>query len=96
MNKDPCVTFIDAKGVAFVWVGAAIGPAFIAIGMGEAYRGHLAVGVIALILVGFSIRDGVKAIGNGSISDFLAFAIAPAILLVVGIFLAWIGFGGSA
>jgi len=88
MNKDPYITFIGSKGVAFAWIGAAIGPVFLIIGMDGTHLSHLLVGAVSLLLVALSFRDGIKEFTHGSISGFLAFGVVPAILLVVGIMFA--------
>ncbi|WP_018417412.1 hypothetical protein [Teredinibacter turnerae] len=88
MSRDIYQTFIGAKGVAFAWIGAAIGPIFLVIGMAAEYRAHLAIGVVSLLLVAASIFDGVRALKANSWSGVIAFAVVPIVLLVGGIVLA--------
>ena len=88
MNRDIYQTFIGAKGVAFAWIGAAIGPIFLVIGLEPEYRAYLVIGVVSLMLVAASIFDGVRAFKANSWSGVVAFAIVPAALLVAGIVLA--------
>ncbi|MDG5499938.1 hypothetical protein [Marinobacter sp. BGYM27] len=85
MSKDAYQTFIGAKGVAFTWIGAAIGPAFLRIGLDPDYRGHLVVGVVSLLLVAMSVLDGVRASKAKSLSGFMAFAVVPVALLLAGL-----------
>jgi hypothetical protein len=77
-------TFIGAKGVAFAWIGAAIGPVFFVIGLESEYRRHLAVGIVCFILVIVSIVDGFKALKAGSWSGVVAYSVVPFALLVIG------------
>ena len=96
MKHDQYITFIGAKGVAFTWIGAVIGPLFLVVGMEETHRSYLAIGIVSLILVALSVRDGIKAYNHGSISGFSAYALAPALLLVAGVIFAWLSsVGGS-
>ena len=88
MSRDIYQTFIGAKGVAFAWIGAAIGPIFLVIGLAPDYRAHLAIGVFSLVLVAASIFDGVRALKANSWSGVVAFAVIPILLLVGGVVLA--------
>ncbi len=85
MKRDAYQTFIGAKGVAFTWIGAAIGPIFFVIGLEPEHRAHLVLGLISFILVAISVLDGVKALKVNSWPGVLAFSIVPVILLIVGI-----------
>ncbi len=85
MKHDVYQTFIGAKGVAFTWIGAAIGPIFFVIGLEPEHRAHLIIGVLSFILVAISVLDGLKALKANSWSGVLAFSIVPVVLLVVGI-----------
>jgi hypothetical protein len=96
MKSDPYVTFIGAKGVAFAWLGVALGPVFLLIGLDKTHRIHLVIGLVSLMLVALSVRDGIKAYKHGSISGFSAFAVVPAVLLVVGVIFAWLSGVGSS
>jgi len=96
MDKDPYTTFIGAKGVAFAWIGASIGPVFLLLGMNEAHRSHMVVGGVSLVLVALSIRDGIKSYRHGSISGFSAFAVVPIVLLMAGVIFAWLTSAGTA
>jgi hypothetical protein len=91
MSQDPYVTYIGATGVAVAWIGASLGPTFLLIGVSEDRIAHLLVGVVLLGLALFSIRDGVKALKHGARSDFTVYSVIPALLLVAGILLAWMG-----
>ncbi|HCS29175.1 MAG TPA: hypothetical protein DIW43_17080 [Spongiibacteraceae bacterium] len=85
MSRDIYQAFSGAKGVAFAWIGAVIGPIFLVIGLEPEYRAHLVVGVVSLLIVAASIFDGVKA---SSWSGVIAFAVVPVILLAGGVLLA--------
>jgi len=84
MSRDAYQTFIGAKGVAFTWIGAAIGPVFLRIGLDPDYGGHLVIGVVSLLLVAVSVFDGIKASRAKSMSGFIAFTVVPLALLVAG------------
>ena len=88
MSRDIYQTFIGAKGVAFAWIGAIIGPIFLVIGLEPEYRAHLVVGVVSLLLVAASIFDGARALKASSWSGVIAFAVVPLILLAGGVVLA--------
>lgn len=85
MKKYAYQTFIGAKGVAFAWIGAVIGPLFLRIGLEPGYRGHLLIGIGSLLLVAVIISDGVKAFKGNSWSGCVAYAIVPSVLLIVGV-----------
>lgn len=93
MSRDIYQTFIGAKGVAFAWIGAAIGPIFFVIGLEPEYRVHLLVGVVSLLLVAASIFDGFRALKANSWSGVIAFAVVPLMLLAGGVVLALIEAG---
>ncbi|PAU52488.1 hypothetical protein BZL42_24185 [Pseudomonas indica] len=79
MNRDIYTTFLGAKGVAFAWIGAALGPIFL--GFSSNQQEHLVFGIGALILVALSFGEGIRALKHGSMSDFLVYMIVPALLL---------------
>ncbi len=83
MIRDPHITFINAKGVAIVWIGALIGPAFLLIGFRSDSRTHMAIGAISLLLVLLSIVDGFKALKSGAKSDFAVSALMPIGILAI-------------
>ncbi len=85
MSQDIYQTYIGAKGVAFAWIGAAIGPTFFAIGLDPEYRTHLVIGVVCFVLVLLSVLDGAKALKAKSWSGVVAFSIVPIVLLVAGV-----------
>lgn len=85
MSQDIYQTYIGAKGVAFAWIGAAVGPSFFVIGLDPDYRAHLAIGVVCFILVIVSTLDGIKALKAKSWSGVLAFSVVPIVLLVAGV-----------
>lgn len=85
MKQDSYQTFIGAKGVAFTWIAAAIGPLFFVIGLQPEYRTHLVIGAVSFILVTVSVLDGIKALKANSWSGVFAFTIVPLTLLASGI-----------
>lgn len=85
MKRDMYQTYIGAKGVAFVWIGAALGSCFFIIGLNADSRAHLIVGIVSFILLIVSLFDGIKAFKARSWSDVFAFAIVPISLLIAGI-----------
>lgn len=85
MNQDIYQTYLGAKGVAFAWIGAAIGPSFFVVGLDAEYRTHLAIGVVCFVLVFASIFDGLKALKVKSWSGVIAFTVVPLVLLVAGV-----------
>ncbi|MCV6620427.1 MAG: hypothetical protein OIF51_01585 [Cellvibrionaceae bacterium] len=85
MNQYMYQTYLGAKGVAFAWIGAAIGPSFFMIGLDPEYRTHLAIGIVCFVLVVASIFDGLKALKVKSWSGVIAFTVVPLVLLVVGV-----------
>ena len=80
MNRDPYITFIGAKGVAFAWIGSVLGPLFIISSLGNFKHANTYVGLVFLLIVVLSIRDGFKARKHGKISDFIALAIMPIVI----------------
>ena len=88
MSLDIYQTYLGAKGVAFAWIGAAIGPSFFVIGLEPEYRTHLAISIVCFLLVVASIFDGVKAIKVKSWSGVVAFSVVPLVLLVAGVLIA--------
>lgn len=89
MHRDAYSTFIGAKGVAFAWLRAAFGPAFLTIGLHPEHRAHLLIGIVAIVLVGLSLIDGTKAVRFGSLTGGLAYGAVPIVLLVAGSIYAW-------
>ena len=90
MNRDPYITFIGAKGVAFAWIGSVLGPLFLIAGLGNPKEPVTYIGLAFLLIVAFSIRDGFKAKKHGIISDFIALSVMP-ILIPIGCIL-WFAF----
>jgi len=85
MNQDIYQTYLGAEGIAFAWIGAAIGPSFFVIGLDPEYRTHLVIGVVCFVLVVASIFDGFKALKVKSWSGVVAFSVVPLVLLVAGV-----------
>lgn len=87
MKQDIYQTYISAKGVAFVWIGAAIGPSFFVIGLELEYRIHLIISIACCVLTILTIFDGTRALKAKSWSGVIAFAIVPFALLLAGVLL---------
>ncbi len=90
MNRDPYITFIGAKGVAFAWIGSVLGPLFILSTLGDFKHANTYIGLVFILIVVLSIRDGFKAKKHGKTSDFIALAIMP-IVIPIGCIL-WFAF----
>lgn len=84
MKKDTYVAFIGAKGVAFSWIGAVVGPLFFIVGLTTNSWVHSLIGAGMLVVIAVSIRDGLCARKAGINSDFVALAIVPFVLLLGG------------
>lgn len=80
MNRDPYITFIGAKGVAFAWIGSVLGPLFILSTFGDFKHANTYIGLVFILIVVLSIRDGFKAKKHGKTSDFIALAIMPIVI----------------
>ena len=90
MNRNPYTTFIGAKGVAFAWIGSVLGPLFILSTLGDFKHVNTYIGLVFILIVLLSIRDGFKAKKHGKTSDFIALAVMP-ILIPIGCIL-WFAF----
>jgi hypothetical protein len=80
-RRDPYVVWIDAKAVAFAWIGALLFPLIVHI---PKERPMFWICAALGVLVTATIIDGVRAQRSGATSDFLAKGVVPAILLVAG------------
>lgn len=80
MKKDPYTTFLGAKAVAFAWIGSIIGPLFMLVGLMDFEKPHFYIGLLFLIIVILTVRDGFKARRHGKSSDFIAMSIVPMLM----------------
>ncbi|MFD1217963.1 hypothetical protein [Microbulbifer celer] len=94
MKKDIYSSYIGAKGVVFAWIGAALGPIFLLIGITENSFSHGFIGSLMLVVVLLSIKDGREARKAGVNSDFWVLTIVPIAILFVGIALAFLSYRG--
>ena len=90
MGKDLYVRYIGSKGVAFAWIGAAIGPVLLIDGIIETHRANFAAGAVLLIIVALSIRDGIMALSYKLRNDFIVYTALPIAILVAGVLFAFI------
>ncbi len=90
MNRDPYITFIGAKGVAFAWIGSVLGPLLVFSTLGDFKHANTYIGLVFILIVVLSIRDGFKAKKHGKTSDFFALAIMPIVIPVLCIL--WFAF----
>ena len=88
--NDIYVKFLNAKAVAVAWIGAAIGPTFLWMGLQEDLTGHLIVGIALLTVTTLTIYSGSKAARHGAAySDKLVHLVLPSFLMLAGIALAY-------
>jgi hypothetical protein len=80
-HRDHYIVWIDAKAVAFAWIGALLFPQIFHMPLRNPMFWVCAV---AGVLATATIIDGVRAQRSGATSDFLAKAVVPAVLLVAG------------
>ncbi len=84
-------TFLNAKGAAFAWIGAWLGPLFAFVGMVEGSTRHLVFGSVMIALPLFSIVSHFRARRSRvPLSDRIVFVIVPAMSLVGGAILAFV------
>ncbi len=85
MNNDLYTTYIGAKGVAFAWIGALIGPAFLLVGVIDKEIALSVIGVGSLAIVAASFHDGSQARKKRITSDYVVFTVVPGVLLLIGV-----------
>lgn len=92
MNKDPYVTFVNAKGnaitVLIAWFGSVIGPVFIVSEFGNYKEWPFYIGVALTIATLLSIKHGFKALKLNIYSDFFAYAVIP--ILIPTVYVVWL------
>jgi len=84
MSEGTYKTIIGTKGVVFSWVGAAIGPTLITIGLISKEYFFLLIGGVGLLLALLCITDGFRAAKQKSWPGFIAFSLTTSMLLVGG------------
>jgi hypothetical protein len=91
MNKDPYVTFVNAKGnainVVIAWVGSILGPLFIISEFGNYYEWSFYIGIGLTLTVLLSIWHGFKALKRNIYSDFFAYALMPILIPIISVVL---------
>ena len=80
VQRDPYLTWISGKAVAFTWIGAFIAP-FVWQFPRSNPMFWLALGAILLVML--SIWQGIAAMRRGVTSDFLVMSVVPVVILVV-------------
>lgn len=94
MRRDIYVAYIGAKGAVLAWVGSALGPIFVLIGVIDKSWAHSLIGAAMLLVAALSIRDGLAALRAGVKTDFAAFSVVPLVLLPCGVALAFAAHAG--
>lgn len=91
MNRDPYVTFANAKGsavtVVAAWIGSIVGPLFIIVEFGNYTEWPFYIGIFLTFIVFVSIRHGFKALKNNIYSDFFVYALIPIFIPIISIIL---------
>lgn len=89
MNRDPYVTFVNAKGsavtVVAAWIGSIVGPLFIITEFGNYTDWPFYIGVFLTFIVIVSIIHGFKALKNNIYSDFFVYSLIPILIPIVSI-----------
>lgn len=91
MNRDPYVTFVNAKGnaikMAIAWFGSVIGPAFIISEFGNYREWPFYIGVVLTLATLLSIGYGIKALKRNIYSDFFAYTVMPILIPIISVIL---------
>jgi len=77
-------TFLRTKGISIVWICAVFSPVLLVMGAVEDKQLHLVLGSILLLLVLWSIMDGIKALRNRMISNFIGSVFVPIVSIAFG------------
>jgi hypothetical protein len=80
VQRDPYLTWISGKAIAFTWVGAFLAP-FVWQFPRSNPMFWLALGAIVLVIL--SIWQGIAAMRQAVTSDFLAMTVVPILILAV-------------
>ena len=93
MSQDIYVRYLNTQGVAFAWIGAWLGPAFLYVGIEDlgGYEFWLGLFFVGIVILYF--KDGIKAYKKRQYSNAIAYAAVPAILLAI--LLIWFVLGAT-
>lgn len=91
MNRDPYVTFVNAKGAAVTvvaaWIGSILGPLFIILEFGNYTEWHFYIGIALTVITIVSIRHGFKALKSRVYSDFIVYSLIPILIPIISVIL---------
>lgn len=77
-------TLLRTKGISIVWISAVFSPVLLAMGVIEDKQLHLVLGLVLLLLVLWSIMDGIKSLRNSMRSKFIGSVFVPIVSIVFG------------
>jgi len=77
-------TFLRTKGISIVWICAVFSPVLIVMGATEDKQLHLVLGSVLLLLVLWSIIDGIRDLRNRMMSNFISSVFVPIVSIVFG------------
>ncbi|MCP3669119.1 MAG: hypothetical protein GY814_01515 [Gammaproteobacteria bacterium] len=77
-------TFLRTKGISIVWISAVFSPVLLVMGTIEDKQLHLVLGLILMLLVLWSIMDGIKALRNRMVSNFIGSVFIPIVSIAFG------------
>lgn len=76
--------FLRTRGVSIVWIAAVFSPVLLVMGIVEDKSMHVLVGCSLLLLVLWSILDGIKALRQQMMPNFVGSALVPMVSIVFG------------
>ncbi len=76
--------FLRTRGVSIVWIAAVFSPVLLVMGIVEDKSEHVLVGCILLLLVLWSIMDGIKALRQQMMPNSVGSALVPIVSIVFG------------
>ena len=76
--------FLRTRGVSIIWICAVFSPVLLIMGIIEDKSVHVLVGCTLLLLVLWSILDGIKALRQQMMPNFVGSALVPIVSLVFG------------
>lgn len=85
MRRDLHLSFLSAQAVAVAWIGALIGPVFVLIGLGNGFSAHFYIGVVLVLVVIATIREGFQQRRRNNKSDLIVYCIIPISFLALGV-----------
>ena len=76
--------FLRTRGVTLVWVSAVFSPVLLIMGIVEDKSVHVLVGCFLLLMVAWSIMDGIKALRQQMMPNSVGSALVPIVSIVFG------------